>query len=81
METTKPLCCDSENIAEFLVNLGFFRLSGDKWRHKDFDFPFDFVGVKKDNFIMRLWGIFGIKGYENCQKDFRNLIGIRDQQG
>ena len=79
-EIEKPLNFDDENIAEFLVYLGFVRLTGEKWGHKDFGFPFDFAGKKKSGLVLRLWGIFGVKGYENCQRDFRSLIGVKDQR-
>lgn len=66
-----------ENMLEFLRDLGFSPLSDRKWTHKDFGFLFNFEGVTKKTFIMRLANIFESKGYENCQKNLRRLIGLK----
>ena len=64
-------------MSEFLKELGFFPLSDSKWSHKDFGFLFNFEGLSKKIFILRLASIFESKGYENCQRNIRLLIGLK----
>jgi len=66
-----------ENMTEFLKELGFSPLLDSKWTHKDFGFIFNFEGLSKNIFILRLASIFESKGYENCQRNLRLLIGVK----
>lgn len=66
-----------ENVSEFLRELGFTPLSDSKWTHKDFGFLFSFEGITKRTFVLRLANIFESKGYENCQRNLRLLMGVK----
>lgn len=73
---------DRDEMSRFhdlLRSLGFIYVpNGSHWRHKDFRFTFDFSGTKRADLLTRLWQIFSTKGYENCKRDIRHLIGIEE---
>ena len=65
-----------KKIEKILFELGCTQERPGIFRHPDFAFDLDFSATDENKILLRLWQIFSVKGYENCKRDIRDLIGV-----
>lgn len=63
-------------LSDLLCALGCREIDVGIYRHEDFAFDFDFSATADDKIIQRFYQIFAKKGYETCQENIRDQLGI-----
>jgi len=63
-------------ITQIMASMGCKEIRPKIFKHPDYEFNFDLSATDPDKILIKIGSIFAGKGFESCQRQMRELLGM-----